>query len=256
NLWIKKVFSNAVENGLIPQDIVCKSRGGILADDMGLGKSLTTLCLIKKTQNEALKYSEISKEDVPATLIIVPLSTLHNWENEIRLHFHDGSLPYSIFHGSNCNFISFQNLKQNAVIITTYDVIAGYNVDDVHGMRINPLLVNWFRIVLDEAQIQILEEFRKNRESQVLLTTKGTGGVGIDLRCAQNVYIMEAGWNPSTDDQAVDRLYWLGHKQKVHVFHYITVGSIEVNIQKFRRKKQQLQMQDSLYSANIYLFSS
>ncbi|MBW0571695.1 hypothetical protein O181_111410 [Austropuccinia psidii MF-1] len=94
----------------------------------------------------------------------------------------------------------------------------------------------------NDQRIQILEEFRKNPKSQVLLTTKGTGGVGIDLRCAQNVYIMEPGWNPSTDDQAVDRLYWLGQKKEVHVFHYITVGSIEVNIQQVRRKKQQLQM--------------
>ncbi|MBW0486117.1 hypothetical protein O181_025832 [Austropuccinia psidii MF-1] len=94
----------------------------------------------------------------------------------------------------------------------------------------------------NDQRIQILEEFRKNPKSQVLLTTKGTGGVGIDLRCAQNVYIMEPGWNPSTDEQAVDRLYRLGQKKEVHVFHYITVGSIEVNIQQVRRKKQQLQM--------------
>ncbi|MBW0500661.1 hypothetical protein O181_040376, partial [Austropuccinia psidii MF-1] len=96
-------------------------------------------------------------------------------------------------------------------------------------------------LLKNDQRIQILEEFRKNPESQVLLTTKGTGGVGIDLRCAQNVYIMEPGWNPSTDDQAVDRLYRLGKKKEVHLFHYITVGSIEVNIQQVRRKKQQLQ---------------
>ncbi|MBW0566459.1 hypothetical protein O181_106174, partial [Austropuccinia psidii MF-1] len=54
----------------------------------------------------------------------------------------------------------------------------------------------------------------------------------------------EPGWNPSTDEQAVDRLYRLGQKKEVHVFHYITVGSIEVNIYQalIRRKKQQLQM--------------
>ncbi|MBW0546460.1 hypothetical protein O181_086175 [Austropuccinia psidii MF-1] len=94
----------------------------------------------------------------------------------------------------------------------------------------------------NDKRIQILEEFRKNTKSQVLLTPKSTGGVGIDLRCAQNVYKMEPGWNPSTDDQAVDRLYWLGKKKEVHVFHHITVGGIEVNIQHVRRKKQQLQM--------------
>ena len=65
----------------------------------------------------------------------------------------------------------------------------------------------WFRIgvALDERQIswvklegsldmqtrmENLERFRQNRECQVLLSTIRSGGVGIDLRCAQKVYIM------------------------------------------------------------------
>lgn len=58
-----------------------ESGGGILADEMGMGKSLTTLVLIEKTLNDALKWTEESKARPDgmmakmhsrATLVIVP----------------------------------------------------------------------------------------------------------------------------------------------------------------------------------------
>ena len=94
--------------------------GGCLADDMGLGKTLQTLTMLQKIYQEAEEMagyseeidietnqeteellndaiqqdmageSEISRpspkkiQKLPATLIIMPKSLLHNWANEIR----------------------------------------------------------------------------------------------------------------------------------------------------------------------------
>lgn len=58
-----------------------ESGGGILADEMGMGKSLTTLVLIEKTLSDALKWAEenktqsndiLAKRYCRATLVIVP----------------------------------------------------------------------------------------------------------------------------------------------------------------------------------------
>jgi superfamily II DNA or RNA helicase len=49
--------------------------GGCLADDMGLGKTLQTITLLE---------SIYSQSDVPASLVVVPTSLLHNWKNELR----------------------------------------------------------------------------------------------------------------------------------------------------------------------------
>lgn len=51
--------------------------GGILADDMGMGKSLSTLALITTTLDEALSWSQVAgtnsrKCRSRATLVIVP----------------------------------------------------------------------------------------------------------------------------------------------------------------------------------------
>ncbi len=74
---------------------------GCLADDMGLGKTLQTLVLLLKLKRKEEIYSfsptdsngQLSLFDdhnkpndayQPSSLIILPVSLLHNWENEIR----------------------------------------------------------------------------------------------------------------------------------------------------------------------------
>lgn len=58
-----------------------ESGGGILADEMGMGKSLTMLVLIRKTMRDARQWAEeekalpdaaLSERPCRATLVIVP----------------------------------------------------------------------------------------------------------------------------------------------------------------------------------------
>jgi SNF2 family DNA or RNA helicase len=63
------------------QDLPDESGGGILADEMGMGKSLTTLVLVEMTLNNAHQWAEeqkarsenfLEKKRCRATLVVVP----------------------------------------------------------------------------------------------------------------------------------------------------------------------------------------
>jgi superfamily II DNA or RNA helicase len=55
--------------------------GGCLADDMGLGKTLQTITLLQHIYAPTAAPS--SPQALPATLVVVPTSLLHNWRNEL-----------------------------------------------------------------------------------------------------------------------------------------------------------------------------
>ncbi|KAF0718987.1 Aste57867_1350 [Aphanomyces stellatus] len=91
-------------------------RGGILADEMGLGKTICCLALV------AAKASEMSnpKKRRP-TLIITPLSLVHQWEQEIK---DKTTLSVGLYHGVNRKrFQRSPEFYAFDVILTTYDTI-------------------------------------------------------------------------------------------------------------------------------------
>ncbi|CAH1412225.1 unnamed protein product [Lactuca virosa] len=62
-----------------------------------------------------------------------------------------------------------------------------------------------------------------------LLTTR-VGGLGLTLTKADRVIVVDPDWNPSTDNQSVDRAYRIGQKKDVIVYRLMTCGTIEEKI--------------------------
>jgi SNF2 family DNA or RNA helicase len=141
-----------------PQDVL----GGLLGDDMGLGKTVQTLSLLAATTEEAEAFGKqnvmrASEDEImlkahsKGTLLICPVSTIKNWEDQIPEHIAAGALTYHIYHGSN----RIQNpldLTKYDIVITTYGTVNA----EVNGRTAksghSPLMqLKWFRIVLDEA---------------------------------------------------------------------------------------------------------
>ena len=58
--------------------------------------------------------------------------------------------------------------------------------------------------------------------------------MGLTLTAATRVIVFDPSWNPSCDDQAVDRAYRIGQKKPVVVFRLITCDTIEEKI--YRRQ--------------------
>lgn len=137
--------------------------GGILADDMGLGKSLTTLALIAGSVDTPSSTIEDSNDESvgndyysKCTLIVTPLSTLSNWEDQIKKHLKRGSIKWATYHGPARAKLrdSFRNYD---VVFTTYETLKmDSKLDGRHGTRqMDDSLqsIPWRRVVLDEAHV-------------------------------------------------------------------------------------------------------
>ncbi|KAK5651556.1 hypothetical protein OQA88_11921 [Cercophora sp. LCS_1] len=156
--------------------------GGILADMMGLGKTLSMLSLITSTLPAASRWEmlepiqpkapekKVNQWDMPpktqsfpltplvlngrATLLICPLSTVTNWEEQLKQHIKPESISYHIYHGPNREK-DVRKLAEFDLVITTYGSVSSelnFRVKNKKG--IYPLeQIGWFRIVLDEAHM-------------------------------------------------------------------------------------------------------
>ncbi|KAL6471721.1 hypothetical protein MHYP_G00203710 [Metynnis hypsauchen] len=74
----------------------------------------------------------------------------------------------------------------------------------------------------------------------VMLLSLKAGGVGLNLGAASRVFLMEPAWNPAAEDQCVDRCHRLGQSREVVITKFVVKDSVEENIVKIQKKKQEL----------------
>jgi SNF2 family DNA or RNA helicase len=86
----------------------------------------------------------------------------------------------------------------------------------------------------------ILQKFRDDTESCVLLITLTSGGVGLDMSFANHVIIMDSWWNLAMEEQAIDRVYRIGQKKKVEVHRLYMNGTIEHWLVQMKLEKQKV----------------
>lgn len=104
--------------------------GGCLSDDMGLGKTIQVLAFLLKMKETSSKnavkqqldlFNNQARESVSKTsLIVMPLSLVHNWENEIKTTTPD--LKYLNYTGLGRRFNNKQVEKYD-LVLTTYGTI-------------------------------------------------------------------------------------------------------------------------------------
>lgn len=108
--------------------------GGIIADEMGCGKTL-------------MMISVIICNPLPKTLIILPLALVSQWKNNI--YELTGHTPF-IYYGNTVKGSDHKLLSNSSpIIITTYGVVA-HSIS--HDHLPNTLFrIHWNRIIFDEA---------------------------------------------------------------------------------------------------------
>jgi DNA repair protein RAD16 len=125
-------------------------RGGLLGDEMGMGKTIQAVSLIMS--------------DYPAkepTLVCVPPVALMQWSNEIR-EYTDNKLKVLVYHGTNakCKKMSIKELRSYDVIMVSYNSLESLHRKETKGWsrgedivkEASPLhAIKFHRLILDEA---------------------------------------------------------------------------------------------------------
>lgn len=140
--------------------------GGVLADEMGMGKTIQTIALFMSDRNKR------------PNLVVGPTVALMQWKHEIETHTKDGMLKVLLFHGAN-RASTAKELEEYDVILTSYSVLESVFRKERYGFkRVNGLVkqksplhaVNFYRVVLDEAH-------------NIKDRTSGTAKAANELKC-------------------------------------------------------------------------
>ena len=90
------------------------------------------------------------------------------------------------------------------------------------------------------ARDQVLSRFNEEPGPRALLVSLRAGGVGLNLQAASAVVLFDRWWNPSVENQAMQRAHRFGRQRPLHVFRFLVVNSIEDRINEVLRQKQEL----------------
>lgn len=122
------------------------AQGALLADDMGLGKTIQLWTFL-----EWIRLREASPKP---SLIVCPVSLIHNWEDEYHKFFGgQHGLPHYAFaklHGDNTRShlkgknLDLDKLAKYPYVLTSYETLRQYHLDLPR--------IDWACVVLDEAQ--------------------------------------------------------------------------------------------------------
>jgi superfamily II DNA or RNA helicase len=83
----------------------------------------------------------------------------------------------------------------------------------------------------------VIDDFKTWKGPCVFFISLKAGGVGLNLTEAGYVFLLDPWWNPSAENQAVDRSHRIGQDNPVTVYRFITKDSIEEKVMLLQQRK-------------------
>ena len=91
----------------------------------------------------------------------------------------------------------------------------------------------------EEREVAV-RNFQNYKQTFVLLASSRIGAEGLTLIEANHVILFNQWWNPSSNDQARDRVVRIGQRRKVHIYRFCCIETIEEALKHILETKQEL----------------
>ncbi len=91
-----------------------------------------------------------------------------------------------------------------------------------------------------EERDRSVQRFRSDEQAFVLLASTRVGGEGLTLTEANHIFMFDQWWNPSTNDQARDRVVRIGQQRAVRVHRFCCLDTIEERLLRILETKREI----------------
>ncbi|CAL5365822.1 unnamed protein product [Camellia sinensis] len=201
------------------------------------GSPLAALTILKKICDHPLLLTKRAAEDV-----LEGMDSMVNQEDNVvaeKLAMHIADVTErSVFeekHNVSCKITFILSLLDN-LISDGHCVLIFSQTRKMLNLIQESLVIEGYEFLRIDGttkasdRLKIVNDFQEGVGAPIFLLTSQVGGLGLTLTKADRVIVVDPAWNPSTDNQSVDRAYRIGQKKDVIVYRLMTCGTIEEKI--------------------------
>jgi len=84
-----------------------------------------------------------------------------------------------------------------------------------------------------------VDHFEASEKPIVLLASLKAAGLGVTLKSADYVFLMDPWWNPAIEEQAIDRAHRLGREKPTFIYRMVAQGTIEERVRQLQLEKKE-----------------
>ncbi|CAA0837935.1 Protein CHROMATIN REMODELING 24 [Striga hermonthica] len=201
------------------------------------GSPLAALTILKKICDHPLLLTKRAAEDVLEGMDSMVNQEDHRVAEKLAMHIADVAERFDVVDNNDmsCKISFILSLLadlvpngHNVLIFSQTRKMLNLIQETLTSNRYKYMRIDGTTKVADRAKL--VKDFQEGRGAPIFLLTSQVGGLGLTLTNADRVIVVDPAWNPSTDNQSVDRAYRIGQKKDVIVYRLMTCGTVEEKI--------------------------
>ncbi|XP_059653836.1 protein CHROMATIN REMODELING 24 [Cornus florida] len=202
------------------------------------GSPLAALTILKKICDHPLLLTKRAAEDVLEGMDSMLNQEDHGVAEKLAMHIADVTEKYNFEEKHDyvsCKLSFILSLLDN-LIPEGHTVLIFSQTRKMLNLIQDSLVSNGYQFLRIDGttkasdRVKIVNDFQEGIGAPIFLLTSQVGGLGLTLTKADRVIVVDPAWNPSTDNQSVDRAYRIGQTKDVIVYRLMTCGTIEEKI--------------------------